>query len=253
MICSACNGRGERNKEGQSVFKEQCKPCRGKGSLKQNESVCSSCGGRGERNREGQTMLKEKCKPCKGEGRLTSNIKVCMSCCGRGERNREGQTLLKKTCKICQGYGRIVHPIPIQKAPVNIIVGFHQTNSNAAQLILKNGFKPGNGGIAGGGIYFALNKDDTNQKAHHHGTILRADVDVGRAKIMTRFDHSLTGARLADEGYDSVFLPTGDGSNLSANEYVIYDPNTFNMCDCARKLLNDQFRLEFIVIQKFGA
>ena len=68
-----------------------------------------------------------------------------------------------------------------------------------------------------------MNAEDTNQKAHKHGAILQANVDVGRAKIMTHVDHGMTLAKLNAEGFDSVFLPAGDGV-VSKNEYVVYEP-----------------------------
>ncbi|KAA6394943.1 MAG: hypothetical protein EZS28_009524 [Streblomastix strix] len=135
------------------------------------------------------------------------------------------------------------------KGPTNIITGFHQTTPQAAQQILANGFKPGSGGIAGGGIYFALNQHDTFQKAHQHGTILKAKVNVGRAKIMTSFDWGLNGQKLENEGFDSVFLPTGDGSNLSANEYVIYDPRRV----LSVEEVKPQSQVQQLVVQRLNA
>ncbi|KAA6365841.1 MAG: hypothetical protein EZS28_038632 [Streblomastix strix] len=187
--------------------------------------ICSACNGRGERTIMGNPLLKQQCLPCRGKGKLQPNETVCSECNGNGEISVPGSQLNKQRCYICNGQGKTVNPIVLQpNAPVNIITGFHQTDPGSASQILSHGFKLGNAGIAGGGIYFALNKNDTNQKAHSHGTVLKCLVDVGRAKIMSKFEPALNGQKLAAEGYDSVFLPTGDGVNLSANEYVVYDP-----------------------------
>merc|ERR1711990_78527 len=60
----------------------------------------------------------------------------------------------------------------------NVIRGYHQTSPDVGPEILRNGFRPGTGGIAGAGIYFALAPEDTVGKAHHTGYMLQADVDV---------------------------------------------------------------------------
>ena len=112
----------------------------------------------------------------------------------------------------------------------NIITGYHQTSPSSAELILRHGFQPGSGGIAGGGIYFALNPEDTMKKAHHHGAMLCARVDTGRVKIMTYFDRNLTLEQLNKEGFDCVFLPSGDGV-VSKNEYVVYESHRIKLIE----------------------
>ena len=69
-----------------------------------------------------------------------------------------------------------------------------------------------------------MNPDDTFFKAQKKGVIIKAIVDIGAPKIMTKYDNKLTLKDLKEQGFDSVFLPSGDGLNISANEYVIYEP-----------------------------
>ncbi|KAA6388880.1 MAG: putative Aurora kinase [Streblomastix strix] len=107
----------------------------------------------------------------------------------------------------------------------NIIAGYHQTSAQAARSIMQTGFRPGNRGIAVGGIYFALNRADTERKAHQKGVILECQVDVGSCKIMKQMEPQLTGDELKRQGFDSVFFPANYmNTNLNFPEYVIYDP-----------------------------
>ncbi|KAA6394569.1 MAG: hypothetical protein EZS28_009907 [Streblomastix strix] len=100
------------------------------------------------------------------------------------------------------------------------------TSPQAAKLILRNGFKPGTGGIAGGGIYFALRPQDTKGKAHHEGVIFKCEVDVGSCKIMKKKEDKLTRRQLEEQGFDSVYFPANFMDvTLNRPEYVIYDPH----------------------------
>ncbi|KAA6366652.1 MAG: hypothetical protein EZS28_037821 [Streblomastix strix] len=112
-----------------------------------------------------------------------------------------------------------------RKAPENIITGYHQTSAEAARSIIASGFRVGAGDIVGGGIYFALTKEDTERKAHQKGVILQCDVDVGSCKIMQQLEPQLTGDELKKQGFDSVFFPS-NYMNVGLNypEYAIYDP-----------------------------
>eukprot|EP00296_Roombia_truncata_P007811 JP446264.1.p1 GENE.JP446264.1~~JP446264.1.p1 ORF type:complete len:290 (+),score=16.54 JP446264.1:43-912(+) len=95
---------------------------------------------------------------------------------------------------------------------------FHQTDSDAAQGILRNGFQRGSGGLAGGGIYFADNEVDTCHKAHRFGVILSATVLLGNVKNMSSSgDRNVTFKSLLDRGYDSVMIPR------SGTEYAVYN------------------------------
>ncbi|KAA6402919.1 MAG: hypothetical protein EZS28_001560 [Streblomastix strix] len=118
------------------------------------------------------------------------------------------------------------YPPPQSVKAINIVDGYHQTSREAARQIIQTGFRPGTGGIAGGGIYFALNVEDTNRKAHQKGVILKCQVDIGRTKIMKQMEPQLTGEQLKKQGYDSVYFPANYmNTNLNLPEYVIYDSN----------------------------
>ncbi|KAA6358142.1 MAG: hypothetical protein EZS28_046330, partial [Streblomastix strix] len=53
---------------------------------------------------------------------------------------------------------------------------------------MQTGFRPGTGGTVGGGIYFALTKEDTERKGNQKGFNLKYDVDVGSCKIMGKLE-----------------------------------------------------------------
>eukprot|EP00483_Globobulimina_turgida_P001476 UN01478 len=55
---------------------------------------------------------------------------------------------------------------------------YHQTSQQSANAILSSQtMRPGKKGIVGGGIYGATNPLDTNHKTHHHGPILKYQVE----------------------------------------------------------------------------
>jgi hypothetical protein len=81
--------------------------------------------------------------------------------------------------------------------------------------------KPGNGGLAGGGIYFATAPELTGHKAHKKGVILEATVALG--KILTldaAGDPTMTLQKLKSKEYDSVCIARAVSSG---QEYVVYD------------------------------
>jgi len=99
---------------------------------------------------------------------------------------------------------------------------YHQTDDATAKIILKEGMKPGNGGVAGGGIYFATTPELTGHKAHKKGVILEATVDLGRIHTLEADgDPSMTPQKLKAMGFESVCIarPVSSG-----HEYVVYDP-----------------------------
>ena len=99
---------------------------------------------------------------------------------------------------------------------------YHQTDRNAADSILQSQtMRPGNGGIAGPGIYFATNRQLTTHKAHSRGVILQAKVSLGQILELGRDgDRSMTHAKLRALGKDSVCINRGITSGL---EYVVYE------------------------------
>ncbi|KAA6394568.1 MAG: hypothetical protein EZS28_009906 [Streblomastix strix] len=101
-----------------------------------------------------------------------------------------------------------------------------KTSPEAAKLILKNGFKLGFGGIAGGGIYFSLSEEDAKGRTKLHGAILKCDVDVGKTKIMKQYEDQITKENLEKQGFDSVYFPEQYmGIQLKKPKFAIYDPN----------------------------
>jgi len=100
---------------------------------------------------------------------------------------------------------------------------YHQTDAASAQNILQTQqMKPGNGGVAGGGIYFATTPELTGHKAYRHGVILEATVALGRIHTLEAAgDPKMTLQKLKAMGFDSVCIarPVSRGQ-----EYVVYDP-----------------------------
>jgi hypothetical protein len=100
---------------------------------------------------------------------------------------------------------------------------YHQTDVASAYNILQTQkMKPGNGGVAGGGIYFATTPELTGHKAHKHGVILEATVALGRIHTLEAAgDPKMTLQKLKAMGFDSVCIarPVSRGQ-----EYVVYDP-----------------------------
>ena len=96
---------------------------------------------------------------------------------------------------------------------------YHETDAKGAQGIQATGFRCGTDGMAGGGIYFAVDPAHTGHKAHNHGFMITASVRLGRVKtIDANGDKSITLQSLKAEGYDSVMIPRPGGM-----EYVVYD------------------------------
>jgi len=105
-----------------------------------------------------------------------------------------------------------------------IMTLYHTTSPEVAELILKEGFKPGSGGWCGGAIYFIdhphLPKSKYNPVTTKDGAIIEARVDMGRMATMDRkcnagFGHGVSAA--VSHGFESVTFNPGDGA-----EYVIH-------------------------------
>ena len=105
--------------------------------------------------------------------------------------------------------GHVVLPGSMLRQLSNIQVLYHQTSADsAASIKASHRLLPGMAGMAGGGIYFAVNPHDTYHKAHSFGVILACTVLVGRMKSLPASgDSSMTGPRLWEEGFDAVMLP----------------------------------------------
>ena len=100
---------------------------------------------------------------------------------------------------------------------------YHQTDAATANIILRTQhMKPGSGGLAGGGIYFATTPELTGHKAHRTGVILEVTVALGRIHTLdANGDPNMTLQKLKALGFDSVCIarPVSSGQ-----EYVVYDP-----------------------------
>jgi len=112
----------------------------------------------------------------------------------------------------------------------NVKTLYHQTDEAGSRAIRQEGFRRGESGIAGPGIYFAESAADTNHKAHHKGIMLTNDVRLGRVKrIQPEGDRSITFSSLQREGYDSVMIPRPGGT-----EYVVYNRDQAEVTDSKR-------------------
>ena len=96
---------------------------------------------------------------------------------------------------------------------------YHQTSTTAANSIVSSQtMKPGSKGLAGGGIYFAETPYATNHKAHQKGSILKAQVDLGKQKHLGyNGDKYMNNQTLTKQGYDSVRIARPGGT-----EHVVY-------------------------------
>jgi len=92
-----------------------------------------------------------------------------------------------------------------------------------AEIILRTQqMKPGIGGLAGGGIYFATTPELTGHKAHKNGVILEATVSLGKVLTLDATgDPDMTLQKLKSMGFDSVCIARAVSSG---QEYVVYDP-----------------------------
>ena len=105
----------------------------------------------------------------------------------------------------------------------NVQILYHQTSRRNAQFILNGGNKMfrGSRGLADGGIYFAISKEQTNDKAQSKGVYITASVRLGRVKEVDMFaNESITFTKLLNQGYDSVKINRGSESK---SEYVVYN------------------------------
>ena len=100
---------------------------------------------------------------------------------------------------------------------------YHQTDDESAKIIIQTQqMKPGNGGVAGGGIYFATTPQLTGHKAHRHGVILQATVALGNIHTLEAAgDPNMTLQKLKSLGFDSVCIAR---QVSRGHEYVVYDP-----------------------------
>lgn len=87
----------------------------------------------------------------------------------------------------------------------------------------------GSGGLAGGGIYFAVCITDTDHKTKSPGPVLECRVKVGNIRtISPNGDPTITFKSLLEDGYDSVLIPRG------RDEHVIYNWDQIEVAGYAR-------------------
>ena len=115
--------------------------------------------------------------------------------------------------------GRMLQPR--DRVTANHRVMFHATTEAAARAILNSQkMQRGASGAAGGGIYFAASPVDARRKARTTGSvILAARVALGRSKVISSVDPSITFTSLLREGYDSVHLTAFNGGD----EFIVYN------------------------------
>ena len=105
----------------------------------------------------------------------------------------------------------------------NVKILYHQTSRENAQLILsrKNKMLRGSDGLASGGIYFAISKEQTDNKAQSKGVYITARVRLGQVKEIDMIaSEVITFNKLLSQGYDSVKINRGVDSKT---EYVVYN------------------------------
>ena len=123
------------------------------------------------------------------------------------------------------GHLVLVGPLlgPLHPAFLSMSKLYHQTDAGTAEIILRTQcMKPGSGGLAGGGIYFATTPELTGHKAHRHGVILEATVALGKIHTLAaNGDPTMTLQKLKSMGFDSVCIARAVSSG---HEYVVYDP-----------------------------
>jgi len=111
---------------------------------------------------------------------------------------------------------------PVQCRDRRVLTLYHQTSPHICDLIIQSNFLAGKVGWCGGGIYFAMDAQATNNKCigpqSNKGCILQVRVDVGRTWFKGKTcNRSLLGKDVLAAGYDSVSFDPSDGQ-----EYAIY-------------------------------
>jgi hypothetical protein len=110
---------------------------------------------------------------------------------------------------------------------IDRITLYHCTNPSAYQQIIAEGrMRPGQSGMFGPGIYFAGSETAARRKCQHADVgsqcILKVSVDMGLALVLNEPDHSMTGYKLSELGYDSI---KGRRCVEAEWEFVIFDAN----------------------------
>ncbi|PAA67692.1 hypothetical protein BOX15_Mlig002508g1 [Macrostomum lignano] len=105
---------------------------------------------------------------------------------------------------------------------------FHGTTRSNAENIITDGFKIGDGGMFGDGIYFATDSTKSVQYCTNTSvkSLLLCDVLLGKQKVCRTARKYLDFETLSEEGYDSVFAQRASRKTRGVlyDEFVVYDP-----------------------------
>ena len=72
-------------------------------------------------------------------------------------------------------------------------------------------------------IYFATSPSATENKAKHHGTILAAEVQLGKVmRVDPNGESGITFTKLSKKGYDSVLIPRNGGTEYAVVSHYEY-------------------------------
>eukprot|EP00747_Dinoflagellata_sp_TGD_P014182 gnl/TRDRNA2_/TRDRNA2_123232_c1_seq1.p1 gnl/TRDRNA2_/TRDRNA2_123232_c1~~gnl/TRDRNA2_/TRDRNA2_123232_c1_seq1.p1 ORF type:complete len:223 (+),score=30.37 gnl/TRDRNA2_/TRDRNA2_123232_c1_seq1:26-670(+) len=125
-------------------------------------------------------------------------------------------------------------PTPVISRMAARIDGYHQTSQENMERIQAGGdtFCPGNGGMLGAAMYFAVTPEDTFQKAHNGGWIAHCRVDPGRCMMTEQWHPNMTKQELNAKGFDSIYVQAGGAA--SAPEYAIFDAERIEIVKWSR-------------------
>lgn len=101
----------------------------------------------------------------------------------------------------------------------NIVIGFHQTSIDRVRSIIQSEMQLSPAGWLGKGIYFTTSIQATNEKANNTGSIIIAEIDLGKVDEVNQTVRSSNPIR---DGYQTRYLNHPDGQ--LKDEFIIRDP-----------------------------
>ncbi|PAA54843.1 hypothetical protein BOX15_Mlig030831g1, partial [Macrostomum lignano] len=103
---------------------------------------------------------------------------------------------------------------------------FHGTKTDAAEAIIRDGFRVGQSGMYGAGIYFATDTTKSAQYCRESGikSLLLCEVLLGKSMVCNSPNNGLSLASVKAAGYDSVFAKRGTKNTRGVmnDEYIVY-------------------------------
>lgn len=103
----------------------------------------------------------------------------------------------------------------------------HETRFDVAKAIMNTNFRKGKGGVMGGGVYFAENKDACGRKAHQRGSYVVSLVKLGRLLEIYDYKFDLNKENINRLQYDSVrgYKSTAPDSYVfnTGPEYCVFE------------------------------